>query len=357
MKMREISREVDKKLLVNNNLKSSFVWHAYLMSPYEYVKKNGGKLKIKLYSLEVAAEEVIAKLVALKLYLDYGVIVDSKYIFSKGNNRLDKAIYNKIHKISSYFKTMLKECVEIIDRPMTPTNILKDVERYAIKNGKMEVDDEGNVNYTPNDPNETVIIIVDTVGNLKVEPHNGSVSVKTTIDLHSSNCRDIYRNQFGYTTVNVSHSNRNMANIQRARFGEIFPKMDDIKETNMLAQDANLVMALFDPMNHINANNNLHEFMNYNIPKLKNRFRAIGILKNREGENNKRVGLLYLGECGYFEELPQAEKVDDRVYNQIKSQQHYTALNITKKRKILESFSKEIDNVTNSENQSDKEES
>jgi replicative DNA helicase len=318
--------------------KSSIVWYAYLMYPYEYCYKNKGKikdsLKIRLYSLEVSAEEVIAKLVALKLFIDYGIILDSKYIFSKGNNKIHSDIYKKIDALSSYFDEMFNH-VTIIDKPMTPSDIKNDVLKFAKSIGTIEEDELGKIKFTPNDPDQTVIIITDTVGNLKVENSNGNTSVKTTIDLHSSNCRDTYRNQLGFTCVNVSHSNRAMDDINRVKYGELFPKMSDIKETNMLAQDANLVMALFDPTNHMNANNSLDKFMDYDIPRLRNRFRAIGILKNREGENNKRVGLLYLGECGYFQELPNAKSITEVNYSKISSFKHFMLMSDEEKNKLI----------------------
>jgi replicative DNA helicase len=318
--------------------KSSIVWYSYIMYPYDHCFKNKGKIKdtvkIRLYSLEVSAEEVVAKLVALKLFTDYGILVDSKYIFSKGNNRINGDIYKKINEMASYFDEMFKH-VTIIDRPMTPSNIKDDVIKFARENGTVEEDEDGKIKYTPNDPDQTILIITDTVGNLKVEPINGIASVKTTIDLHSAHCRDIFRNQLGFSCVNVSHSNRAMDDINRGRYGELFPKMSDIKETNMLAQDANLVMTLFDPTNHINPNNNLDKFMDYDILKLKNRFRAVGILKNREGENNKRVGLIYLGECGYFEELPNSKSMNDEAYNRVSSFKHFLALTAEDKERLL----------------------
>jgi hypothetical protein len=126
-----------------------------------------------------------------------------------------------------------------------------------------------------------------------------------------------------------------MDDINRVKYGELFPKISDIKETNMLAQDANLVMALFDPMNHINPNNNLDKFMDYEILRFKNRFRAIGILKNREGENNKRVGLLYIGECGYFQELPNSKQITMEQYTKITSFKHFSQLSKEDKDKKL----------------------
>jgi hypothetical protein len=198
-----------------------------------------------------------------------------------------------------------------------------------------------------------VIIIFDTVGNLVPEVYECKVSRKGTIDLHSSYCRDCYRNLYGYTIVNVSHMNRSNNDSVRLRTGDIFPKVSDIKETGMLDQDANLILALFDPMKHLTANPNMSTFMGYAVgEKLRNRFRAIGILKNREGDNNKRMGMIYIGENGYFRELPSAKEMPAEYYTRVNMIQHYKYLSTEEKdiefTRILEENIIDV-NITNDE--------
>jgi hypothetical protein len=172
-----------------------------------------------------------------------------------------------------------------------------------------------------------MIVIFDTVGNLVPEVYEGKVSRKGTIDLHSSYCRDFYRNLYGYTIVNVSHMNRSNNDSVRLRTGDIFPKVSDIKETGMLDQDANLIIALFDPMKHLSANPAMSTFMGYAVgEKLRNRFRALGILKNREGDNNKRMGMVYIGENGYFRELPTSKDMPSEYYSRVSMIKHYKFL-------------------------------
>ena len=47
------------------------------------------------------------------------------------------------------------------------------------------------------------------------------------------------------------------------------------------------------------------------------RYRNIGVLKSRNGENMKRISLLFLGECGWFEALK--SRLNDKDYLEIEA--------------------------------------
>jgi len=317
--------------------KSSYAWNVFALNPLDYMithnlkidkdanlteeQKKARKIKIvvKLYSLEVIAEEVIAKLICLKIYKDYGLIVSPDYILNRIEGfKVSATMQALIMSYKSYFEFLeSKGFLEIIDVPKTPSEIKRDVTNYAKANGTFYKNEKGEERYKPNNPNEYVLIITDTVGNLVNESVDGKTSVKTTIDLHSANCRYYYRDCLRYTPINISHSNRSMSDISRSKLGEVFPKLSDIKETNMLEQDSSVVMTLFNPMGHIATCKALEKFMDYDILKLKENFRCIGILKNRHGQVNKRVGLLYVGACAHFEELPKATEMTGLDYARI----------------------------------------
>jgi hypothetical protein len=317
--------------------KSSFTWSTFIINTLDHMIQNNRKVdadpdlseeekeekrvsvKVKLYSLEVVRRDVIAKMICLKIYKDYGLIVSVDYILNRVENyNVSKYITYIIRTYKTYFEKLEADgYLEIIDTPRTPTGIRKDIERFAHENGRFERNHKGEMVYYPNNPDEFVIVITDTVGNLTIENVNGKTSEKSTIDLHSSNCRYFYRDALNYIPINISHSNRSMNDSNRARMGEVFPKMSDIKETGMLEQDSSVVMTIFNPMNHITSYKPLENFMNYDIKKLKERFRCLGILKNRHGGVNKRVGLLYVGENAHFEELPQAHEMSNLEYQKI----------------------------------------
>lgn len=303
--------------------KSSFTWHAYILKPYEILINNPKiaerfNLKIKLYSLEVSREEVIAKMMCNRIYSKYGILLDPNLVFSRGKKILHNNLFALIEEQEKYFEELLSSTLEIIDKPYSPTQIKNDIAEFASERGRIKEVENGLLKYKPKDDKELVIIIVDTVGNLRDESINGRTSKKLTIDLHSEYSRDIYRNLYNYLVVNVSHANRSVNDTRRLASGQVFHQLSDIKETNMLAQDCNVAMCVFDPIRYVNLAPSMKRFNGYQIDQLRNRTRTIGILKNRNGINNVRSQLLFLGEAGYFQELDKIKEMNLAKYEKIK---------------------------------------
>jgi len=303
--------------------KSSFVWSTFVINTLDHMiahnkkvdedtsmkepakKINRISVKILLYSLEVVKRDVIAKMICFKIYKDYKIIISPDYIYNRIEGyKVSKPIAYLIRSYKNYFDKLEADGnLVIVDSPRSSADIARDIDLFAKANGTFSKDKNGEDRYKPNNPNEFVIPIFDTVGNIKVMPINGKSSTKSTIDDHSANCRYRYRDLLNYSPINISHANRGMSDMNRAKMGEVFPKMSDIKETGMLEQDSSVVLTIFNPMNHIAAVSALNKFMGYDILRLGERFRCIGVLKNRHGAVNKRVGLLYIGENAHFEEL------------------------------------------------------
>lgn len=308
--------------------KSAFVANSYVLNPYEWYIKRGHKkvdLQILWFALEIDLVSILSKSFCWKMYKETSILVSPNIVLGRGDSKIPSLAKDKVYEYEEYFEKMIKR-VHIIDSPMTPTMIKKYIEKFAESRGYYKKDSNGIVRYIPYNPDEHIIVIVDTLGNLKRENVNGAFDKKSTIDFHSELSRDIYRNQLGYTICNVAHSNRSISNIDRARFGEIFPHKDDIKESSQPSADADTVIALFNPLDYMNSNNNLNKFMGYDIDNLKDRFRALGVLKHRHGSANKRVGMLYVGEIGLYQELPQPHEITPEQYEFIKKIQAYEGI-------------------------------
>lgn len=297
--------------------KSAFVDASYVLNPYEYLKKENklNKLEILYYSLEISRQSKIAKWCCWKLYKDYKILTDTNYVLSKGKNRISNEIYDRVVLTADYFEEM-SDVVHIYDEPLNPTGIWKQVCSYAESNGTISKDEKNRNVYTPNDPEKYTIIIGDTAGNLSLEKVADNYNAKSTIDKCSEYFR-IFRNKFNFSPVLVSHANRSIEDINKVKYGEIFHTMSDILHTNQLGQDANTVMCIFNPLTYMNPNNDMDKFMGYNIAKIRDRFRCVGVLKNREGEDNVRVGMAFIGEIGAYYELPKAKDITEKQYNAI----------------------------------------
>jgi hypothetical protein len=99
----------------------------------------------------------------------------------------------------------------------------------------------------------------------------------------------------------------------RTKSGEIYPNKNDISISSQPARDADIVKVIFAPYEYANPNNNLGKFEGYDITRLKHRYRNIGVLKSRDGENMLRISVLFVGECGYFKALPKTLSKQDYI--------------------------------------------
>ncbi len=92
------------------------------------------------------------------------------------------------------------------------------------------------------------------------------------------------------------------------------PQLSDFKESGNTQEDANVVLALFSPQRY-----EIPSFRDYNITRLRNRFRSVSILKNRDGEADKILGMKFIGEVGTFSELPRGIEMTEDDYKQVET--------------------------------------
>ncbi len=291
--------------------KTAFVDQLFVLDAYDYAIKNGKKLKVFYYCLEIDALSKLAKWSAAKTFRDKGIITSDGEIYSKGSFKITENLKSIIFGNEDYFNKMF-ECVHLIDHGgMNPTGIYTKVAEYCEANGKWK-EQKRIINgkeeivkmYIQNDPNEHVIFIVDHIGLLKKEHEKGVLlNKKQTIDKLSEYCVWL-RNSYSVSPVLISQFNRSLADIDRQRFKELRPLLSDFKETGNPAEDANIIMALFNPVQY-----NISSYLDgrYNITKLGQRFKSAHILANRGGDAGAIIGLNFLGEAGLFRQFPQRE--------------------------------------------------
>ena len=89
------------------------------------------------------------------------------------------------------------------------------------------------------------------------------------------------------------------------------------KESSQTQDDADVILALFDPMRYKVADPS-----GYDLNKLKDEFgakyfRSVRLIKNSYGEDDIRIGLGFLGQVGMFKELPKRKDVTDSDYQSV----------------------------------------
>ena len=299
--------------------KTAFTDDAFLYNPYDWYKNSdtGIKLKVFYWSLEIDKEIKMTKAICRRLLLQYGLVTDINYVLSRGKNRISQEIYDAVCTTKDHFYEM-EDILTIIDESINPTGINKFMLDYARANGKITKKEvfNGQKNieifdkYDPHNPNEYVILVIDHISLMKRER---CMNVKENIDKMTEYLIPL-RNNFNYIPVVVQQLNRSNTSADRFKMDMIEPKLSDFKDTGNTQQDANVIMTLFSPRRH-----EVQDFRGYDITKLKDRFRSVSILKNRDGEADVRIGLQFVGEVGYFRELPKASvfKGRDDLYRDV----------------------------------------
>ena len=295
--------------------KTSFVDDAYVLNPFDwYIKQKDPQIKLKIIyrSMERSRTYKMAKWVSRKIFLDHGIIIN----VGKLLGWTEKMTHDE-HDLFLMYEDYVGEMNEVMtmfDGPENPVGIAKEIKAHAEKNGKIEQLDQYNKIYIPNNDREVTIVVIDHAGLLKVT--KDLPTKKQVIDKMSDELR-YARDFYGYTPVVVSQFNRDISNQSRLKNGDVEPRLEDFKESSSTQEDADVVLALFDP-----ARYGVKDPSGYDLDKLRDEtggkyFRSLRLIKNSYGEDDVRIGLGFLGQVGMFKELPKKSQMTDDVYDNV----------------------------------------
>ena len=295
--------------------KTSFVDDAYVLNPFDwFISQDNPKVKLKIIyrSMERSRTYKFAKWISRKIFYDYGIIIPVGKMLG-WTDKMTKDEHDIFLTYKEYMEKM-EEVITIIDGPENPVGIAKELKEYALQNGEIEQLDKHNKIYIPNDENVITLVIIDHIGLLKTTKDLSTK--KQVIDKMSDELR-YARDFFGYSPVVVSQFNRDISNPIRIKNGDVEPQLEDFKESSQTQDDADVILALFDPMRYKVADPS-----GYDLNKLKDEFgakyfRSVRLIKNSYGEDDIRIGLGFLGSVGMFKELPKRKDITDSDYQSV----------------------------------------
>lgn len=297
--------------------KTSFIDDAFVLNPVDWAMSKEGiasgiKVKVWYRSMERSRTYKMAKWVSRKIFLDQGIIIPVGKLLG-WTERMTKDEHDLFLYYEDYINH-LSEIVTIIDGPENPVGIAKDLKKYALERGSIEQLDEYNKIYVPEDPNEITMVVIDHIGLLKLTATQPTK--KQAIDKMSDELR-YARDFYGYSPVVVSQFNRDISNPARIKNGDVEPQLEDFADSSATQNDADVVMALFDPMRYKVADPS-----GYDLDKLKDGygakyFRSLRLIKNSYGEDDVRIGLGFLGQVGMFKELNKKKDMTDADYESV----------------------------------------
>ena len=167
--------------------KSSLMTYAYIYRPItEHLEDEN--YRVILFSLEMSADMVFAKLLSTYLFETYGLELSMKELLSrKRGYRLNDSNYQKVVDSLGWLEKVEKHIV-IYDKSTNAKLVYAFIHKDLEKLGTF-VEEEKHIKYTFNNPNLIYTVIIDHIGLLV--PSNGN-TLKQEIDL-KANRREVIK--------------------------------------------------------------------------------------------------------------------------------------------------------------------
>lgn len=324
--------------------KTTLADFCFVLSPYLYCLRKGTLDNIEwvYFSGEIDRVSKEYKFAAFFMYHDFGIgsvtyknkvyPMCEDYLMGKLFHRIDNADSEQVPILPEH-ENMLREIyanrivplfgeysdkgekissgkITFIEDLENPTGLYKYLQHKASLEGDFKkeayyiTNDLGHreaktriVGYAPHNPDKYTIVITDHIRKLKKE--RGFLT-KENMDKWLE-YTTILRNLCSWTFVNIGHSNRGIANVERLRFaGEnIFPTADDVKDTGNLAEESTVLMTLFNPSDE---KYNLKRHMKVDLAGYPN-YRSLHITESRYTFCPAHIQCNMIGGINYFTPL------------------------------------------------------
>lgn len=312
--------------------KTSWVDYLYILHPYlirdELVKK-GITLKYRYYSYEIDRITKEVNFICFFLWELYKIRANADYIIGVTDEKPTLDIQDKVKRIyeehiipifGRYDENGTRiepGIVEMITERKSPTGIFVDWLDYAGKHGEITYADPTKkkiLSYIEYDPKLFSIGIYDHVGLI---PKEKGYTKKDNLDKFSSYLV-FTRNMFKFLHVPVSQFNRGLGRTDRIKFSgeQLAPQIEDFKDTGNLSEDADLVMAMFNPSIYPH----IEEYYGYDLSAFQRYFRSVHILANRSRHSGIVFAMFFDYISKKFTKLPSSDSNELNAYiDRIKS--------------------------------------
>ena len=280
--------------------KSSFMLYSYVYRPLmDHLYDD--KFKISLFSLEMSADKILAKLLSTYIFEKYEVRLSLKQLLSVQKGFiLNDECYAIVKECIPWLKRV-EAILTIYDKSATAKSIYSNILKELEERGRFEETDKRKI-YYPNDPDLVHLVIIDHLARVFCSPGN---TLKQEMDLTSKYLYSL-KNRCGISPIVIQQMNRGIQSMDRRKEGMVIPLTSDLKDTNSTVEDAEIILAIFDP-----DKAKLNSHRGYDIKQLDKKFRSIFVLKSRYGESDVEDFIYYDGKCNKWVEMPASAAIHD----------------------------------------------
>ena len=242
---------------------------------------------------------LLTKILSIHIFEKYGVELGYNDILSRTSTLQDE-YYEFIVAEREWLRKVMEHLI-IYDKILTPKRMYSHLKAYALKNGTEIENSEGTQTvYYPTVKGQYVLVILDHVWLLR--PEQGQ-DKKQAADLAADYLTTI-KNKYGYTPIILQQLNRQAGSMDRRKANMQLPEIQDLKGTGAVAEASDVILAIYNP-----ARQKVAEWEGYNIDTLRDKFRALVVLKNRYGEPDVAIPVNFFGKVNIFMEIPEASVV------------------------------------------------
>lgn len=328
--------------------KSKFTKHLFVKKPYDFVKNNpktGLKLRIIYFALEESVASFEDNIMVMRLAEKHGIYKGISYLRSYKKEYLSEEILDLLEADEEWRQEFLdhvdvveednptgmwKHCKKLADElGVTQPKMVK-VKKFLPDGSHKYVIEQRGTEYIPNDPDMYVIVVVDHINLIKPEkaPKYRTQEGKTprvlskheTIERWVTDyARNVLCKKWGWSVVNVIQQSAESEKQQYSKSGgsiaaKVEPSLEGFGNNKEIQRDHDVILGLFNPHRY-----KIPEVQGWDIRKVRDYYRQVSILKNRIGEDYKKVSLFFEGATGTFKEMPSSkdEHIRDKYYAEV----------------------------------------
>lgn len=269
--------------------KSRFTRKVFIKDVLKYASQYNMPVKIFLNSLEEPEEKVAATLVGELYYRKYNTTLDYYTLMNYREDSLDDLTMNRVSECVEEAELLYKD-LEVVQIPSATgfyhkiRDYLATVGSFMYNGQRVSVGERWN-KYVPDNPNQIVIAISDTIDKYPGEHIQGKMQSQfETLKMFSS----VYMRQrlglaCGVITVIVQQQVNDKEKVETTYKGKTIvekmkPSLATLAKYKATQEDATLAFGLFDPLRAGEKT-----YGDIDITSLPYSFRSLIVLKTREG--------------------------------------------------------------------------
>lgn len=283
------------------------------------------KLKVLYFPLEETEDRITERFMSWLLFKLKGIRISPRELRSTtsavSQDIIDILESKEFQDILDYFE----ECVIIADESGNPTGIYKYCVRYAEEHGTVHYktvvkkDEFGKPeeikvfdSYEQDDSNEYRLIVIDTINLIDTER---GMTLKQSMDKMSEYLAKYLRNRYHYSPVVIQQQAFEQESNEAFKLGRMRPSVAGLGDSKYTSRDSNIVLGLYSPFRFGQEN-----CEGYDIRKLRDNFRLLEVIVNRDSEMGGLCPLFFDGAVCQFSELPLPNSPEiQKVYKYVES--------------------------------------